>query len=200
MKLVGATNWFIRWPFVIEGVIVGFFGGLLAVLAADDRQADGGRSAVRPLRAARGTGDDRLPPARDRPDGCLHRSVSTGQRNHVAALPSRLAELSRPRLSLSGRMNSVRSAIVAFLCAVFALFVGIWLGGHPENLPRGAPGRFRGRGLRPARGGDRHDRGQLLQGSTRSSSTTLRSRGSSTADDLFSHYRRRRRRRSSTSP
>jgi cell division transport system permease protein len=32
MKLVGATNWFIRWPFVIEGMIVGFFGGLLAVL------------------------------------------------------------------------------------------------------------------------------------------------------------------------
>ena len=32
MKLVGATNWFIRWPFVIEGVVVGFFGGVLAVL------------------------------------------------------------------------------------------------------------------------------------------------------------------------
>ena len=32
MKLVGATNWFIRWPFVIEGIFVGFFGGLLAVL------------------------------------------------------------------------------------------------------------------------------------------------------------------------
>jgi cell division transport system permease protein len=31
MKLVGATNWFIRWPFVIEGVIVGFFGGVAAV-------------------------------------------------------------------------------------------------------------------------------------------------------------------------
>jgi cell division transport system permease protein len=31
MKLVGATNWFIRWPFVIEGLIVGFAGGLLAV-------------------------------------------------------------------------------------------------------------------------------------------------------------------------
>ncbi len=32
MKLVGATNWFIRWPFVFEGVLVGFMGGLLAVL------------------------------------------------------------------------------------------------------------------------------------------------------------------------
>jgi cell division transport system permease protein len=32
MKLVGATNWFIRWPFVIEGVLVGLMGGLLAGL------------------------------------------------------------------------------------------------------------------------------------------------------------------------
>jgi cell division transport system permease protein len=32
MKLVGATNWFIRWPFVIEGIVVGVMGGVLAVL------------------------------------------------------------------------------------------------------------------------------------------------------------------------
>ena len=32
MKLVGATNWFIRWPFVIEGVMVGAMGGVLAIL------------------------------------------------------------------------------------------------------------------------------------------------------------------------
>jgi cell division transport system permease protein len=32
MKLVGATNWFIRWPFMIEGMIVGLMGGVLSVL------------------------------------------------------------------------------------------------------------------------------------------------------------------------
>jgi cell division transport system permease protein len=32
MKLVGATDWFIRWPFVLEGVIVGALGGLLAIM------------------------------------------------------------------------------------------------------------------------------------------------------------------------
>jgi len=32
MKLVGATDWFIRWPFVLEGVMVGVLGGVLAVL------------------------------------------------------------------------------------------------------------------------------------------------------------------------
>jgi cell division transport system permease protein len=32
MRLVGATNWFIRWPFIIEGVILGALGGLLAIL------------------------------------------------------------------------------------------------------------------------------------------------------------------------
>jgi cell division transport system permease protein len=32
MRLVGATRWFIRWPFMIEGVIVGFAGGLIAIL------------------------------------------------------------------------------------------------------------------------------------------------------------------------
>jgi cell division transport system permease protein len=32
MRMVGATSWFIRWPFVIEGVFVGAAGGLTAVL------------------------------------------------------------------------------------------------------------------------------------------------------------------------
>jgi cell division transport system permease protein len=31
MKLVGATDWFIRWPFVIEGTVVGAAGAFLAI-------------------------------------------------------------------------------------------------------------------------------------------------------------------------
>lgn len=33
MKYVGATDWFIRWPFLLEGVVLGFFGGVLAAIA-----------------------------------------------------------------------------------------------------------------------------------------------------------------------
>jgi cell division transport system permease protein len=31
MQLVGATNWFVRWPFVVEGLICGLIGGIVAV-------------------------------------------------------------------------------------------------------------------------------------------------------------------------
>ncbi len=33
MKYVGATDWFIRWPFLMEGVVLGFVGGILAAIA-----------------------------------------------------------------------------------------------------------------------------------------------------------------------
>lgn len=31
MKLVGATDWFIRWPFFLEGIILGVVGSLIAI-------------------------------------------------------------------------------------------------------------------------------------------------------------------------
>jgi len=32
MKYIGATNWFIRWPFVIEGIIIGIIGSVLPLV------------------------------------------------------------------------------------------------------------------------------------------------------------------------
>lgn len=32
MKYVGATDWFIKWPFVIEGIIIGLLGSIVAVV------------------------------------------------------------------------------------------------------------------------------------------------------------------------
>jgi cell division transport system permease protein len=31
MKMVGATDWYVRWPFLLEGVILGATGALLAI-------------------------------------------------------------------------------------------------------------------------------------------------------------------------
>lgn len=36
MKYVGATNWFIRWPFLLEGMMLGFGGALIAVLCLNE--------------------------------------------------------------------------------------------------------------------------------------------------------------------
>ena len=32
MKYVGATDWFIRWPFILEGMTLGFFGAVVAFI------------------------------------------------------------------------------------------------------------------------------------------------------------------------
>ncbi len=34
MKYVGATDWFIRWPFVIEGIIIGIVGAAIPIIIA----------------------------------------------------------------------------------------------------------------------------------------------------------------------
>lgn len=32
MKYIGATDWFIRWPFIIEGMLIGFIGSIVAII------------------------------------------------------------------------------------------------------------------------------------------------------------------------
>lgn len=32
MKYVGATDWFIRWPFILEGMFIGFIGSIMSII------------------------------------------------------------------------------------------------------------------------------------------------------------------------
>ena len=50
MKLVGATNWFVRGPFMIEGLLCGLGGAFARGVPARDRQ--GGRAAGDPAQRA----------------------------------------------------------------------------------------------------------------------------------------------------
>ena len=38
MKYVGATDWFIRWPFVVEGIVIGIV--IAAVRSTYDKNAE----------------------------------------------------------------------------------------------------------------------------------------------------------------
>ena len=109
---MGATNWFIRWPFVIEGVIVGFFGGLLAVLLLTIAK----ETFIDPLsdRFALLAGPDTI-------DFALLVVVlmfasiavsAIGQRHHPAPLPARLGGHCDSRrvesASVAGSVSSLR--------------------------------------------------------------------------------------------
>ena len=54
MRLVGATRWFIRWPFMIEGVVVGFIGGAGRHTCPVDRQDHDRRPAEQHVQLPRG--------------------------------------------------------------------------------------------------------------------------------------------------
>ena len=92
MRLVGATRWFIRWPFMIEGVVVGFAGGLMAILIL----WLGKITVVDPLsnsdRRPRGAEqlDAGLPGADRDPLRRLDRRLDDRLRRHPAPLPQGL--------------------------------------------------------------------------------------------------------------
>ena len=91
MRLVGATRWFIRWPFMIEGVVVGFTGGLVAILIL----WLGKITIVDPLSdellLRRGAGQHLLPGADRRPLRRRGAGLGGRLRRHPAALPEGLS-------------------------------------------------------------------------------------------------------------
>ena len=80
MKLVGATDWFIRWPFVLEGIFVGAMGGLMAIMMLLVAKV----AFIDPLKddfsLIASPGHDQLRPARHGPAGREHRGLGRGLR------------------------------------------------------------------------------------------------------------------------
>ena len=93
MKLVGATDWFIRWPFVLEGRDRRRDRRRARGPAAGDRQDRGRRPAGRGLRADRRAGHDRLPAADRDPARVGDRGLRAGLRPQPAEVPARVARL-----------------------------------------------------------------------------------------------------------
>ena len=98
MKLVGATDWFIRWPFVIEGVIVGALGGVVAIALLGVAKVALVDPIANDLAPDRRAGDDELRPA----DRRAPARVGLGLRARLGALapplPPRLEQSSTDRL------------------------------------------------------------------------------------------------------
>ncbi len=134
MRLVGATRWFIRWPFMIEGVVVGFAGGLVAILIL----WLGKITIVDPLSntfsflAAQNNSTLSFPALVGDPLRRRGAGLGARLRRHPAALPEGLRRSRRE----GGRIAALVVALVVVLCA------GIWLGGHPAKLPDFVRDRF----------------------------------------------------------
>ena len=186
MKLVGATDWFIRWPFVLEGVLVGALGGVLAVLllavvkiALVDPLADRLRADRRAATRSNFRAADRRAARR------LRRGLGARLRHLAAPLPARLdcdRVDERVAVPWSARMRRRRPWVP---CCSSSLPVAAGRrasGSAATRRPARAACATRScadsRGA-PLRRGDRHHRARLLpQGRPqRSCSTTSLDRG-----------------------
>ena len=147
MKLVGATDWFIRWPFVIEGIVVGAAGALLAIAVLGRDQDRAARSARQQLDADRGAADDLVHRAARRADGrrrAASRRSAPGCRCAASCACSAAGSLSRraqtgaqlPWIAADVRAPSTFSP-AGHWCSlgVIVLLIGVWFGGHPSWLP-----------------------------------------------------------------
>ena len=109
MKLVGATDWFIRIPFMLEGLIQGFIGGLAAcggLWLINNRWTAGVKDFPAQQRLRRPRRDRRLPAALD----VHHHGHRHDRRRH---------RLGHRRLPLLGRVSVPRTGglRVAFVCS-----------------------------------------------------------------------------------
>ena len=207
MKLVGATDWFIRWPFVIEGMVVGAAGALLAIAVLGVAKVAAARPAGRQLDADRGAADDRVPGARGGAAGRRRAASRRSARALAAALPARLSSFDGPPaggLAASGGYpqsdmfaahvhGGSRRAVVAGRSHSSRSSSGIWLGGHPSWLPiplrsafvadQQASDQIVRRRARPARSSDYYrpvNRSQLVNKGLAAAVASL--------NDPYSHY------------
>ena len=141
MKLVGATDWFIRWPFVIEGMIVGALGGVLAILLLAVGKVALIDPLAQPLRADRRAEHDQL-------RGC---SIAVLLAACVARLGARLGPHrcaascgSEHRRDTAGRAGTLRPRALRSparrrrwrRCVRSRSSSASGSGGHPSSLPR----------------------------------------------------------------
>ena len=170
MKLVGATNWFIRWPFVIEGIIVGAVGAVAARSSCSASPSS--RCSIRwPATGPdRGAAHDRVRVAAARAGRRRRRGLGARFGPVACAASCGSRRVRWPRLGHPTTLRTVfakqpRSPWRSWLAAlgvVVLLLVGVWFGGHPSWLPRAAAQRLRLEDRERAAGSD--DDGPDLQG------------------------------------
>ena len=139
MKLVGATDWFIRWPFVLEGLFLGALGGAAAIgllalakVTLVDPLANTVKLISQPDMIA-------FPLLIAILMGCAIAVSAAGLGHLAAALPQGLTR--RLRRPMPSRRRQPLLAVLAVALPVL-LVLGVYLGGHPEDLPGFARNAF----------------------------------------------------------
>ena len=169
MRLVGATRWFIRWPFMLEGVVVGVAGGLVAILIL----WLGKITIVDPLSKTLHFLEAQNSTAVNFPELVVAPLRRRGHRLDARLRARRCGASSRSEAGVR-----TRGAVAFAVALVVALGVGLWLGGHPTEAAAVPARTLRRRARRADRGSGGTDPGQLLpRGRRHRARATPRCRG-----------------------